>query len=200
MSLVYNSSKGKGRAQMKLATYRRGGEARVGIVDADKGLLFDLAAAARRDGVPDAPLRLDAGPHRRRRRRARFGAIARGETRRRGRPVDRSGNDGIARALARAATDARRDVVRTAHPPVRARGAGGSGAPGGRPRGVQGGDGGAARRSSGGLPRAADLLHHQSVHGRRTRRDGEVAALQRGDGLRARGRHRHTAHAIEHSR
>ena len=40
---------------MKLATYRRGGEARVGIVDADKGLLFDLAAAARRDGVPDAP-------------------------------------------------------------------------------------------------------------------------------------------------
>ena len=31
---------------MKLATYRRGGEARVGIVDADKGRLFDLAAAA----------------------------------------------------------------------------------------------------------------------------------------------------------
>src|ERR1700734_963916 len=55
MRLVYNPSKGKGRAQMKLATYRRGGEARVGIVDADKGLLFDLAAAARRDGVPDAP-------------------------------------------------------------------------------------------------------------------------------------------------
>jgi 2-keto-4-pentenoate hydratase/2-oxohepta-3-ene-1,7-dioic acid hydratase in catechol pathway len=40
---------------MKLATYRLGGKTRIGIVDPDKGQLFDLAGAARRDGVPDAP-------------------------------------------------------------------------------------------------------------------------------------------------
>ena len=40
---------------MKLATYRAAGETRVAIVEADKGRLFDLAAAAGRDGSPDAP-------------------------------------------------------------------------------------------------------------------------------------------------
>ena len=37
---------------MKLATYRLAGAARVGVVDADSDRMFDLAAAARRDGVP----------------------------------------------------------------------------------------------------------------------------------------------------
>ena len=40
---------------MKLATYRSGERAKIGIVEADKGRLFDLAAAARRDGASDAP-------------------------------------------------------------------------------------------------------------------------------------------------
>ncbi len=40
---------------MKLATYRSGGAVRVGVVDADAGRLFDLAAAARRAGAPEAP-------------------------------------------------------------------------------------------------------------------------------------------------
>ena len=40
---------------MKLATYRSGGRAKIGIVEADRGRLFDLAAAARLDGVPEAP-------------------------------------------------------------------------------------------------------------------------------------------------
>src|SRR5580658_3028363 len=35
---------------MKLATYRAAGETRIGVVDADKRRLFDLAAAAGRDG------------------------------------------------------------------------------------------------------------------------------------------------------
>ena len=40
---------------MKLATYRAASEIRIGIVEADQARLFDLAAAARREGVPDAP-------------------------------------------------------------------------------------------------------------------------------------------------
>src|SRR5271166_3716558 len=40
---------------MKFATYRLAGAARVGAVDVDSDRVFDLAAAARRDGVPDAP-------------------------------------------------------------------------------------------------------------------------------------------------
>lgn len=40
---------------MKLATYRSGGAIKVGMVEAQKGQLFDLAAAARRDGAADAP-------------------------------------------------------------------------------------------------------------------------------------------------
>ncbi len=40
---------------MKLATYRLAGENRIGVVEAGEGTLFDLAAAARRDGVRDAP-------------------------------------------------------------------------------------------------------------------------------------------------
>jgi 2-keto-4-pentenoate hydratase/2-oxohepta-3-ene-1,7-dioic acid hydratase in catechol pathway len=35
---------------MKLATYRAGGAIRIGVVNAEKGLVFDLAAAARREG------------------------------------------------------------------------------------------------------------------------------------------------------
>jgi len=41
---------------MKLATYRSEGSAKVGVVDSEGGKVFDLAAAARRDGVPDVPL------------------------------------------------------------------------------------------------------------------------------------------------
>ncbi len=40
---------------MKLATYRSGGAIRIGVVDVGNGRLFDLAAAARRHGVADAP-------------------------------------------------------------------------------------------------------------------------------------------------
>jgi 2-keto-4-pentenoate hydratase/2-oxohepta-3-ene-1,7-dioic acid hydratase in catechol pathway len=40
---------------MKLATYRSGGAIRVGVVDGDRGRLFDLSAAARRAGAPEAP-------------------------------------------------------------------------------------------------------------------------------------------------
>ncbi len=40
---------------MKLATYRSGGALRIGVVEADKGRLFDLAAAVRRAGAPEAP-------------------------------------------------------------------------------------------------------------------------------------------------
>jgi 2-keto-4-pentenoate hydratase/2-oxohepta-3-ene-1,7-dioic acid hydratase in catechol pathway len=39
---------------MKLATYRSRGGARIGVVDAEKGRIFDLAAAARRDGADGA--------------------------------------------------------------------------------------------------------------------------------------------------
>ena len=38
---------------MKLATYRSAGVVRIGVVDAGKGRVFDLAAAARRAGAPD---------------------------------------------------------------------------------------------------------------------------------------------------
>jgi 2-keto-4-pentenoate hydratase/2-oxohepta-3-ene-1,7-dioic acid hydratase in catechol pathway len=40
---------------MKFATYRLAGAARVGVVDVDSDRLFDLAAAAGRDGVSSAP-------------------------------------------------------------------------------------------------------------------------------------------------
>jgi 2-keto-4-pentenoate hydratase/2-oxohepta-3-ene-1,7-dioic acid hydratase in catechol pathway len=40
---------------MKFATYRSGGAVRVGVVDADAGRLFDLSAAARCAGAPEAP-------------------------------------------------------------------------------------------------------------------------------------------------
>jgi hypothetical protein len=40
---------------MKLATYRSGGAVRVGVVEADTRRMFDLPAAARRAGVPEAP-------------------------------------------------------------------------------------------------------------------------------------------------
>jgi hypothetical protein len=40
---------------LKFATYRSAGAAKIGIVEADKSRLFDLAAAAQREGVPDGP-------------------------------------------------------------------------------------------------------------------------------------------------
>jgi len=40
---------------MKLATYRAAGKTRIAMVDADEGRLFDLAAAAGRDGVHESP-------------------------------------------------------------------------------------------------------------------------------------------------
>jgi 2-keto-4-pentenoate hydratase/2-oxohepta-3-ene-1,7-dioic acid hydratase in catechol pathway len=40
---------------MKLATYRTDGSDRIGIVDAEAGGVFDLAAAARAEGVAEAP-------------------------------------------------------------------------------------------------------------------------------------------------
>jgi 2-keto-4-pentenoate hydratase/2-oxohepta-3-ene-1,7-dioic acid hydratase in catechol pathway len=43
------------RHQVKLATCRVAGETRIGVIDADKGRLFDLAAASGRDGGPHAP-------------------------------------------------------------------------------------------------------------------------------------------------
>jgi 2-keto-4-pentenoate hydratase/2-oxohepta-3-ene-1,7-dioic acid hydratase in catechol pathway len=53
---VYFRSEVNRRHQVKLATYRAAGETRIGVVDADKGRLFDLAAAAAgRDSGPRAP-------------------------------------------------------------------------------------------------------------------------------------------------
>jgi len=40
---------------VKVATYRVAGETRIGIVETEKARLFDLAAAARRAGAPEAP-------------------------------------------------------------------------------------------------------------------------------------------------
>jgi 2-keto-4-pentenoate hydratase/2-oxohepta-3-ene-1,7-dioic acid hydratase in catechol pathway len=40
---------------MKLATYRAAGTAKVGVVDSEGGRVFDLAAAAAREGSSDAP-------------------------------------------------------------------------------------------------------------------------------------------------
>ena len=40
---------------MKLATYQDGDAIRIGVVDVGKGLILDLAAAARRKGVDAAP-------------------------------------------------------------------------------------------------------------------------------------------------
>jgi 2-keto-4-pentenoate hydratase/2-oxohepta-3-ene-1,7-dioic acid hydratase in catechol pathway len=42
-------------SRMKLATYRSGGAVGVGAVEAETGRLFDLSAAARRAGAPEAP-------------------------------------------------------------------------------------------------------------------------------------------------
>src|SRR5580693_5864679 len=42
-------------SRMKLATYRSGGAIGVGAVEAETGRLFDLSAAARRAGAPEAP-------------------------------------------------------------------------------------------------------------------------------------------------
>jgi len=104
-----------------------------------------------------------------------------------------------ARAPAGAQTNARRDVVFATHPSVRARCAGGSGDAVRRPRRLQGRDAGAARGTAVHLSRFADLLHHQPVYRRGAWRDREVAALQQGDGLRARDRRRDAPHPLEHS-
>src|SRR5579871_1004599 len=40
---------------VKLASYEAGGATRIGVVDAARERVFDLAAAARRDGAADAP-------------------------------------------------------------------------------------------------------------------------------------------------
>jgi 2-keto-4-pentenoate hydratase/2-oxohepta-3-ene-1,7-dioic acid hydratase in catechol pathway len=52
---VYFRSEVNRRHQVKLATYRAAGETRIGVVDANNGRLFDLAAAGARDGGPRAP-------------------------------------------------------------------------------------------------------------------------------------------------
>ena len=75
---------------MKFATYRSGDAARVGLVDAEGGRLFDLDAAARRAGAPSAPFASMLALDRRRRSRPRSGAIAGRKARRRGRPLARS--------------------------------------------------------------------------------------------------------------
>ena len=90
-------------------------------------------------------LRLDARADRFGRRRPRSGALARRQARRRGRPVVRSCACRTARAVAGAAADARRDVVRAAHPPVGAWLARAAGDAFRRSRCVQGRHGGAAR-------------------------------------------------------
>src|SRR5258707_14393421 len=49
--IVYNPAKGKGGSAVKLATYQTGLSAKIGVVDAEAGRLFDLAAAAERAGA-----------------------------------------------------------------------------------------------------------------------------------------------------
>jgi 2-keto-4-pentenoate hydratase/2-oxohepta-3-ene-1,7-dioic acid hydratase in catechol pathway len=53
--IVYFESECKGEFGMKLATFRSSGAVRVGVVHADAGRLFDLAAAAGRAGAPQSP-------------------------------------------------------------------------------------------------------------------------------------------------
>jgi 2-keto-4-pentenoate hydratase/2-oxohepta-3-ene-1,7-dioic acid hydratase in catechol pathway len=57
MSIVYKSAKGKGGLSMKLGTYQAEGIAKIGVVDAELGRLFDLAGAAERADADAAPFR-----------------------------------------------------------------------------------------------------------------------------------------------
>ena len=166
---------------MKLATFRRDGVERIGVVHSGDARLFDLAAACEDAPNPAFHSMLalieadDAGLDAARDLFARRGAEA-------GLSVAVSAVQLLA-PLPRAAPDARRDVLRHPYPSVAARLAG--------PRGAARS---AARRLSGrrwssrsafwpSLPEIADLLHHQSPDSGRAGRDGSMAALQRGDGL-----------------
>ena len=175
---------------LKLATYRSGGSTAIGLVDTEAARIFDIAAAARRDGASDAffasMLALidadDAGLD-----LARTWSPsmpARGTCGRRS-PTSNCSHPCPSRG--RCATRCRS----SAYPPVLARHARAGGAREGRRGGVPRRAGGAARRNGVDLPANADLLHHQSLHRRRTRDDGAVAALQPGDGLRTGDRNRH---------
>ena len=171
---------------MKLATFqiRRPGEDRPSCTSGD-ARLFDLAAAADRDGRANPAFAsmlalIDAGPARARTgqptlfdKTARMRAC-RSRCRRRRNPGADPG----------AAADARRHVVPAAHPAGAARPAQAC-----RTRQKRHGGTGAARcrtarRIARGLSQAADLLHHQPLQRPRHQHHGEMAALQPGDGLR----------------
>jgi 2-keto-4-pentenoate hydratase/2-oxohepta-3-ene-1,7-dioic acid hydratase in catechol pathway len=55
--IVYKPVKGKGGLSVKLATYQTEGSTKIGVVDAEAGRLFDLAAAAGRGGADASPFR-----------------------------------------------------------------------------------------------------------------------------------------------
>jgi 2-keto-4-pentenoate hydratase/2-oxohepta-3-ene-1,7-dioic acid hydratase in catechol pathway len=55
--IVYKPVKGKGGSSVKLATYQTEGSAKIGVVDAEAGRLFDLAAAAERADADVSPFR-----------------------------------------------------------------------------------------------------------------------------------------------
>ena len=185
---------------VKLATFKSGGQEKIGIVHTGDTLLFDLAAAASRSGSANPGLRFDAGIDRRRRRRARTGGKSVRQARQGREPVgqDRDGRD--SRAGPGAAADAGRHVVSAAHPASPARAAQACRARQGRHGGAGADRGGAARRTAGGLSQAADLLHHQPFQRPRHQHHGEVAALQPGDGLRTRIRHHHQKQGRQHLR
>ena len=175
---------------MKFATYRLGDAVKVGLVDAEGGRLFDLDAAARRAGAPSAPFASmlalvdsdEAGLD-----------LARSLVERRGGGADLWRALGQVELMAplpepRQMRDAMSFAlhIRQAARGSRALQAMRSGGPGA----FEAVDGGTARGARGGLSRSSDILHHQPPHRRRAGRDGSLAALQQGDGLRTRGRDR----------
>jgi 2-keto-4-pentenoate hydratase/2-oxohepta-3-ene-1,7-dioic acid hydratase in catechol pathway len=55
--IVYKPAKGKGGSSVKFATYHPEGSPKIGVVDAEAGRLFDLAAAAERADADASPFR-----------------------------------------------------------------------------------------------------------------------------------------------
>ena len=185
---------------MKLATYRESGATKIGAVDAAGARVFDLAAASVRAGAATAPFASmlslidsdDPGLDLARMLLEKLGgegdlwSSLAGVELLAPVPEPRQMRDGMSFAT---------------HIRQSARGArGDSGDEDGRSRSVPRRDGGAARRIARDLSPDPHLLHHQPTDGRRAGNDRILAALQQGDGLRARDRCRDEAHPRQHPR
>ena len=185
---------------MKLATFKSGGQEKIGIVHTGDTALFDLAAAASRNGSANPAFAsmlalIDAGESALEQAAKVFDKHGKDES-----LSIKTGTGRDSRAGPGAAADAGRHVVSAAHPAGPARAAQACRARQGRHGGAGADRGRAARRTAGGLPQAADLLHHQPFQRARHQHHGEVAALQPGDGLRTRIRHHHQKQGRQHLR